>query len=129
MLAAIFVTGSPPFSLFFSEMMILRAGFLGARPVATAVFLGRGLVILFCGFRISDGPPRAWRHLRQPISAMPPDRDARLGHDGDALVAALVAVVSTFYLPGPLMALIRAAVSVVAGGVDQVQSRRRLPAH
>jgi hypothetical protein len=30
-------------------------------------------------------------------------------------VAALVAIISTFYLPAPLISLIRAAVSVVSG--------------
>ena len=33
---------------------------------------------------------------------------------GTALVAAIVAVVSAFYLPGPLLALIRAATLVVS---------------
>ena len=46
LLAALFVTGSPPFSLFFSEMMILRAGFLGAHPIATAVFLVALVILL-----------------------------------------------------------------------------------
>jgi hypothetical protein len=32
-------------------------------------------------------------------------------------VAAALAVVSTFYLPGPLIALVRAAANVVSGGV------------
>jgi hypothetical protein len=32
------------------------------------------------------------------------------------LVAAVLAVVSTFYLPGPLIGLIRAAVAVVSEG-------------
>ena len=39
MLAALFITGSPPFGLFFSEMMILRAGFSGSHVTATSVFL------------------------------------------------------------------------------------------
>ena len=34
---------------------------------------------------------------------------------GTTLVAAIVAVVSAFYLPGPLVALVRAAVRVVEG--------------
>jgi len=36
---------------------------------------------------------------------------------GVTLVAALLAVISTFYLPGPLLALVRAAAAVVSGGV------------
>jgi hypothetical protein len=34
-----------------------------------------------------------------------------------AIVAAIVAAVSAFYLPGPLMSLIRSATHVVWGGV------------
>ena len=36
---------------------------------------------------------------------------------GTTIVAAIVATVSAFYLPGPLLALIRAATAVVWGGV------------
>ena len=42
-LAAVMITGSPPFGLFFSEMTILRAGFLGAHVKVTAVFLAAAL--------------------------------------------------------------------------------------
>ena len=49
LLAAVIMTGSPPFGLFFSEMTILRAGFFGPHQVATSIFLG-ALVVLFCGF-------------------------------------------------------------------------------
>jgi hypothetical protein len=35
---------------------------------------------------------------------------------GVTLIAAALAVISTFYLPGPLLALIRAAAIVVSGG-------------
>jgi hydrogenase-4 component F len=114
LLAALFVTGSPPFSLFFSEMMILRAGFLGSHVIATSVFL-LALVILFCGFVYQIGG--------LVLGPQPPDRvpapDAErfdVGM-GVTLVAAALAVVSTFYLPGPLIALVRAAANVVSGGV------------
>jgi len=109
------VTGSPPFGLFFSEMTILQAGFLGPHVVATSVFLA-ALVVLFCGFayqvgRLVLGP--------QPDSATgvtsAPERyDLALG---TALVTAVLAAVSAFYLPGPILALIRAAAQVVRGGV------------
>jgi hydrogenase-4 component F len=111
--SAVMITGSPPFGLFFSEMVILRAGFLSAHAVVTAVFLA-ALVVLFCGFayqvgRLVLGP------AREPAGgALEPERiDLGLG---TALVAAALAIVSAFYLPGPLMALIRAAADVVWGG-------------
>ncbi len=113
LLAAMFVTGSPPFSLFFSEMMILRAGFLGTHVVATSVFLA-ALVILFCGFAYQIGG----------LVLGPPPQDRATAADaetvdfamGVTLIAALLAIISTFYLPGPLLALIRAAAHVVSGG-------------
>lgn len=112
-LAAVIITGSPPFGLFFSEMTILRAGFAGTHVTATAVFLG-ALVALFCGFgyqigRIVIGPPR-------DPTAEPPDPERFDMALGTTAVAALLAVVSAFYLPAPLVALIRAATKVVWGG-------------
>ena len=107
------VTGSPPFSLFFSEMMILRAGFLGSHTIATSVFLA-ALVILFCGFAYQIG--------RMVLGAQPAERASAVDPETldwgvcVTLVAALLAIISTFYLPGPLMSLIRAAAAVVSEG-------------
>jgi hydrogenase-4 component F len=114
LLAALFVTGSPPFSLFFSEMMILRAGFLGTHPIATAVFLV-ALVILFCGFAYQIGRLVLGEQPALADRAVPVDRETLDLGMMVTLVAALVAIISTFYLPAPLISLIRAAVSVVSG--------------
>jgi hydrogenase-4 component F len=113
-ISAVMITGSPPFGLFFSEMVILRAGFLGLHTRVTAVFLA-ALIVLFCGFayqvgRLVLGPPRDPADRRVPV----PER-LDLG-TWTAIVAAVLAIVSAFYLPGPLMALIRAATDVVWGG-------------
>ena len=114
-LAALMMTGSPPFGLFFSEMTILRAGFLGSHVTATSIFLA-ALVVLFCGFafqvgRLVLGPPRDPAERRVPL----PERfDVGMG---TAIAAAVVASVSAFYLPGQLMALIREATRVVWGGI------------
>ena len=110
-LSAVIITGSPPFGLFFSEMTILRAGFAGLHPTATSVFLA-GLVALFCGMafqigRLVTGP--------QPADQQAPDPERFDFALGTAIVAAVLAVVSAFYLPAPLMALIRAATQVVWG--------------
>ena len=114
-IAALMITGSPPFGLFFSEMTILRAGFLGSHVTATSIFLG-ALIVLFCGFayqvgRLVLGPPRDPADRRVPL----PER-FDLGM-GTAIVAAILAIVSAFYLPAPLMSLIRAATEVVWRGV------------
>jgi hydrogenase-4 component F len=113
-LATLMMTGSPPFGLFFSEMTILRAGFLGSHVPATSIFLA-ALIVLFCGFafqvgRLVLGPPRDPAERRVPL----PERfDVGMG---TAIAAAVVASVSAFYLPGQLMALIREATRVVWGG-------------
>jgi hydrogenase-4 component F len=113
LLAAVIMTGSPPFGMFFSEMTILRAGFTGPHIVAVSVFLA-ALVVLFCGFsyqagRLTLGP----QPTRTTSSPEPEELDLGMAV---MLLAGLVAVVSAFYLPGPLMALIRAATQVVWGG-------------
>jgi hydrogenase-4 component F len=111
-LSAVIVTGSPPFGLFFSEMIILRAGFAGTHVVATAVFLA-ALLALFCGMayqvgRLVAGPPPA-------PGTKPPDPERFDIALATASGAAVLAVVSAFYLPAPLVALIRAATAVVWG--------------
>jgi hypothetical protein len=59
--------------------------------------------------RLVLGPPRDPAERRVPL----PERfDVATG---TAIVAAVLAVVSAFYLPAPLMALIRAATQVVWG--------------
>ena len=112
-LATVIITGSPPFGLFFSEITILRAGFSGSHPTATAVFLA-ALIVLFCGFayqvgHLVLGPPRDPADRRVP---QPERFDLGMA---TAIAAAAIAVVSAFYLPAPLMALIRAATHVLWG--------------
>jgi hydrogenase-4 component F len=113
-LSAVIITGSPPFGMFFSEMTILRAGFGGPHITATSVFLA-ALVVLFCGFayqigRIVLGPPRDASERRVPD----PER-LDLGMV-TTIGAAALAVVSAFFLPAPLLALIHAATRVVWEG-------------
>jgi hydrogenase-4 component F len=113
-LAAVMITGSPPFGLFFSEMTILKAGFFGAHVTATAILLA-ALVVLFCGFafqigRLVLGPPRDLGDRRVPL----PERfDAGMII---TIATAIVAIVSAFYLPAWMLALIHAATRVVSGG-------------
>ena len=112
-LSAAIMTGSPPFGLFFSEMTILKAGFFGSHATATSVFLG-ALVVLFCGFAYQVA------HLvlgsaREFTEDSPDPERFDIGM-ATAVVAGVIAVVSAFYLPAPLIALIRAATEVVWGG-------------
>jgi hypothetical protein len=73
------------------------------------------LIVLFCGFayqvgHLVLGPPRDPADRRVP---QPERFDIGMA---TAIAAAVIAVVSAFYLPAPLMALIRAATQVVWGG-------------
>jgi hydrogenase-4 component F len=109
-LAALIITGSPPFGLFFSEMVILRAGLLGSHVGATSIFLA-ALVVLFCGFAYQVG--QLVLGPQPDLPANVPDPEAFDLGMGTTVAAAVVAVVSAFYLPGPLLALIHAATQVV----------------
>jgi formate hydrogenlyase subunit 3/multisubunit Na+/H+ antiporter MnhD subunit len=98
----------PPFCLFQSEFLIVRAAF-GAGyylPAAlfvlfgTAIFAGAimnvgGMVLGSSGEAIA-APFRPWR-------------------DGSMLALAVVLVVISFWLPAPLLELIRGAARVVTG--------------
>jgi hydrogenase-4 component F len=112
-LAIVMVTGSPPFGLFFSEMTILKAGFLGPHRVAAAVFLG-ALVVLFCGFAYQVGRIVLGPQTDDERRAVDPET-ADWGMTA-TLIAAVAAIGSAFYLPQPLLTLIRGAAAIVAGG-------------
>jgi hydrogenase-4 component F len=113
-LSAVIITGSPPFGMFFSEMTILRAGFAGPHMTATSVFLA-ALIVLFCGFayqigRLVLGPPR------DPSERRVPEAERTDLGMLTTVAAAGLAVISAFYLPAPLMALLHAATRVVWEG-------------
>jgi hydrogenase-4 component F len=113
LLAAVMLTGSPPFGLFFSEMTILRAGFAGPHTGAIAAFLAC-LVLLFCGLFYQVGRLVLGEQTDAPAKAPEPERfDAGTA---TTILAATVAVVSAFYLPHGLLDLIHAAARVVEGG-------------
>jgi len=112
-LAALMLTGTPPFGLFFSEMIIVRAGLSGLHATATAIFLA-ALVVLFCGFalqvgRVVLGPGRDRAERRLPA----PER-LDLG-TAATIGVATVAVIAGLYLPSSLLSLIHAAATVVWG--------------
>jgi hydrogenase-4 component F len=113
-IAAIMITGSPPFGLFFSEMIILKAGFSGPHVVATSIFLGT-LAMLFCGMafqigRLVLGAPRA------PQDGHVPEHEWFDLGMAVAIATAVVASVSAFYLPRFVVTLIHAATQVLGGG-------------
>jgi hydrogenase-4 component F len=113
LLAAVMLTGSPPLGMFFSEMTILRAGFAGPHTVAMVAFLAC-LVLLFCGFFYQVGRLVLGEQPRLPVRT--PDVERLDAGTAVTLVAAILAVMSAFYLPDGLLDLIHAAVRVVEGG-------------
>jgi hydrogenase-4 component F len=107
LLAALAVTGTPPFSLFQSEFMILRAGFAAQHTGLVILFVAL-LVSIFAGF---------FHHIAQLVLGPPPE-----GPTGESCrwktypVIGLFAIVLAmgFWLPRPLYALVEGAAKILA---------------
>jgi hydrogenase-4 component F len=112
LLAAVIMTGSPPFGLFFSEMTILTAGFAGPHTAAVFAFLAC-LVLLFCGFFYQTGRLVLGEQPRGATRVPDPER-FDVG-TATTMLSAVLAVASAFYLPQGLLDLIHAAVRVIEG--------------
>jgi hydrogenase-4 component F len=108
LMAMLAIIGMPPFSLFQSEFLIVRAAFDGGHVLTGVLFVlfGTGVfagALLHVGGMIlgpkGDSPPagpRPWR-------------------DGSLLALAVALVVIGFWIPAPLFELIRGAAKVVSG--------------
>jgi hydrogenase-4 component F len=106
LLAALAVTGTPPFSLFQSEFTILRAGFAGRHTGAAILFVAF-LVAIFCGFFFHIA------HLvLGPANGRPRGEDSRW-KSYPVLGLAFVVIVLGFWLPAPLFALVEGAARVL----------------
>jgi hydrogenase-4 component F len=109
LMAALAVTGTPPFSLFQSEFSILSAALAADRGWAAALFVG-GVVAIFAGFlahvsKLSLGAPAPGA----PRAAECPWKLAAM-----ALVAVPVVTLG-FWLPGPLYELVRQTAQIIEG--------------
>jgi hydrogenase-4 component F len=107
-MAMLAIIGMPPFSLFQSEFIILRAAFEGGH-VLTGVFfvlfsigLFTGVLLLLAGMVLGPAGDT-------PVVARRPWRD------GSLLALAVVLVVIGFWVPSPLLELTREAAKVVSG--------------
>jgi hydrogenase-4 component F len=113
LMAALAVTGTPPFSLFQSEFTILRAGFDQAYVVPAALLVVM-LVIIFSGFLVHIsglvlGPDRS----EAGVIEAPAESSAWKKYSSLALVSLIV--ILGFWLPGPVFQLIRDAAHIASG--------------
>jgi hydrogenase-4 component F len=109
MMAMLAIVGMPPFSLFQSEFLIVRAAFGSGHYLATALFILFGTGV-FAGAILHVGGLVLGPAHQEPSPALRPWRDFSM------LALAAVLVTIGFWLPGPLLALITGAANVVTGG-------------
>jgi len=107
-MAMLAIIGMPPFGLFQSEFLILRAAFSGEHILTGVLFVlfstgvFTGVLLLLVGMIL--GPAQD-----TPVAPRRPWRD------GSLLALAVALVTVGFWIPAPLLALIRGAAQVVSG--------------
>lgn len=108
LMAMLAIVGMPPFSLFQSEFLIVRAAFGAGHYVPTVLFILFGTGI-FAGALLHVGSMVLGAGSGEPAAALRPWRDFSV------LALAGVLVIVAFWLPAPLLALVRGAARVVTG--------------
>jgi len=106
LLATLAVTGTPPFSMFQSEFIILRAGFAAHRMGAAILFVSF-VVAIFCGF---------FYHISQLVFGAPsglPRGEFSRWKTYPVIGLSLVVVVLGFWLPAPVYALVDGAARIL----------------
>ncbi len=109
LMATLAIVGTPPFSLFQSEFVILQAAFAGGHYVSAVLFVLFGVAI-FAGAVIHVGGLVLGPADAGPVAHWYPWRDTAV------FVSATILVVMGFWLPGPVFELIRNAAGIVSGG-------------
>ncbi len=107
LLGALAVTGTPPFSMFQSEFMVLRAGFAG-QHLAVSILLVACLVGIFCGF---------FHHVTQLVLGPPsgaPREPVCRWKTYPVIGLALLVITMGFWLPAPLYQLVNGAARILA---------------
>ena len=107
LMAILAIIGMPPFSLFQSEFLIVRAAFAGGYTVPGVLFILFGVGV-FTGALLHVGS-LVLGPATGELAGRRPWRDASL------VVLAAVLVVIGFWLPAPLLSLIRGAARVITG--------------
>ncbi|MBI3683248.1 MAG: hydrogenase 4 subunit F [Acidobacteria bacterium] len=108
LMATLAIVGMPPFSLFQSEFLIVNAAFAGGHYLAGVLFVLFGAGV-FAGAILHVG-----KLVLGPVGPEVP-APRRPWRDSALLAMGALLVAIAFWLPGPLLALIRSAAQVVAG--------------
>ena len=108
LMAMLAIIGMPPFSLFQSEFLIVRAAFDGGHLLTGVLFVLFGTGV-FAGALLHVGGMILGPRGDTPIAPRRPWRD------GSLLTLAAALVIIGFWVPAPLLQLIRGAARVVSG--------------
>jgi hydrogenase-4 component F len=108
-MAMLAIVVMPPFSLFQSEFLILQAAFAGGHYLVAVLFILFGLGV-FAGATLHVGNMILGPAGEHPAATWHPWRNTSM------LALAAILVIIGFWLPAPLLALIRGAAGVVTGG-------------
>jgi len=108
LMAMLAIIGMPPFSLFQSEFLIVRAAIVGGHVLTGVLFVLFGTGV-FAGAIVHVGGMILGPRGDAPVVARRPWRD------GSLLALASALVVIAFWVPAPLLELVREAARVVKG--------------
>ena len=108
LMAMLAIIGMPPFSLFQSEFLIVRAAFDGGHLLTGVLFILFGTGV-FAGALLHVGGMILGTRGNTPVAPHRPWRD------GSLLTLAAALVIIGFWVPAPLLELIRGAARVVNG--------------
>lgn len=104
------ITGAPPFAIFVSELVILKAGLTNGQYLTIAL-LALFVVIAFCAVMF---------HVNRMVFGEPPHaaglpKAVPLSCKLTLILAAIPLVAIGLYIPGPLQTLLKAAASAMGG--------------
>ena len=108
LMAMLAIIGMPPFSLFQSEFLIVRAAIVGGHVLTGVLFVLFGTGV-FAGAIVHVGGMILGPRGDAPVAARRPWRD------GSLLALASALVVIAFWVPAPLLELVRQAARLVSG--------------
>ena len=108
LMAMLAIIGMPPFSLFQSEFLIVRAAIVGGHVLTGILFVLFGTGV-FAGAIVHVGGMILGPRGDAPVAARRPWRD------GSLLALASALVVIAFWVPAPLLELVRQAARLVSG--------------